>query len=138
MYDFKALYEANSVQEAIRLLDEHPDAVILAGGSDVLIDTRSGKLAGREMISIYGMDELRGVSIDDEDNIRIGSLTSFSAICRHRHDRRQYLQRRDFRGFRFHADGIRCCHGDGRAAGHTPHSDQRVVYQAASGCNGAR
>ena len=82
MYDFKALYEANSVQEAIRLLDEHPDAVILAGGSDVLIDTRSGKLAGREMISIYGMDELRGVSIDDEDNIRIGSLTSFSAICR--------------------------------------------------------
>lgn len=82
MYDFKALYEAHSVPEAIRLLEEHPDAVILAGGSDVLIDTRSGKLAGREMISIYGLDELRGVSIDEENNIRIGSLTSFSSICR--------------------------------------------------------
>ena len=31
---------------------------------------------------IYGLDELRGVSIDEEENIRIGSLSSFSHITR--------------------------------------------------------
>lgn len=37
MYDMKALYEARSVQDAVRLLTEHPQAIIIAGGSDVLI-----------------------------------------------------------------------------------------------------
>ena len=49
----------------------------------VAIDTvREGKRAGKELISIYGLDELRGVSIDEEENIRIGSLSSFSHITR--------------------------------------------------------
>ncbi len=82
MYDFKALYEAESVQDAIRLRLEHPGAQILAGGSDVLVQIREGRRAGAELISIYGIDELRGVSLDAEENIRIGSLTSFSHITR--------------------------------------------------------
>ena len=43
---------------------------------------REGKRAGVELISIYMLDELRGVSIDEEENIRIGSLTSFSHITK--------------------------------------------------------
>ena len=61
---------------------EHPEAQIIAGGSDVLVQMREGKRAGKELISIYGLDELRGVSIDEEENIRIGSLSSFSHITR--------------------------------------------------------
>ena len=61
---------------------EHPEAQIIAGGSDVLVQMREGKRAGKELISIYGLDELRGVSIDENDSIRIGSLTSFSHITR--------------------------------------------------------
>ncbi len=80
MYDIKALYEATSVQHAIELLQEHPEAQILAGGSDVLVQVREGRRAGVELVSIYMLDELRGVSIDEEENIRIGSLTSFSHI----------------------------------------------------------
>ena len=80
MYDIKALYEAESVQDAVRLLQEHPEAQILAGGSDVLVQIREGRRAGCEFVSIYMLDELRGVSIDEEENIRIGSLTSFSHI----------------------------------------------------------
>jgi xanthine dehydrogenase FAD-binding subunit len=80
MYDIKALYEAESVQHAISLLQEHPDAQILAGGSDVLVQIREGRRAGVELVSIYMIDEMRGVSIDEEENIRIGSLTSFSHI----------------------------------------------------------
>ena len=78
MYDMKALYEAQSVRDAIRLRLEHPEAQIIAGGSDVLVQMREGKRAGKELISIYMLDELRGVSLDEEENLRIGSLTSFS------------------------------------------------------------
>ena len=82
MYDMKAFYEAESVQDAVRLRLEHPEAQIIAGGTDVLVQMREGKRAGKELISIYGIDELRGVSLDGDENIRIGSLTSFSHITR--------------------------------------------------------
>ena len=81
MYDIKALYEAASVEDAIRLMQEHPDAQIIAGGSDVLVQIREGKRAGAELVSIYGIDGMRGVSYDGEGAIRIGSLTSFSHIA---------------------------------------------------------
>jgi xanthine dehydrogenase FAD-binding subunit len=82
MYDMKALYEAASVADAVALRVAHPEAQIIAGGSDVLVQMREGKRAGKELISIYGLDELRGVSLDAEANLRIGSLTSFSHITR--------------------------------------------------------
>ncbi|EXG85362.1 aerobic-type carbon monoxide dehydrogenase, middle subunit CoxM/CutM-like protein [Clostridium sp. ASBs410] len=82
MYDMKALYEANTVEEAVKLRTEHPEAQIIAGGSDVLIQMREGKRAGKVLISIYMIDEMRGVKLDEEEAIRIGSLTSFSHITK--------------------------------------------------------
>ena len=43
MYDMKALYEAYSVEEAIKLRLEHPEAQIIAGGTDVLVQMREGE-----------------------------------------------------------------------------------------------
>ena len=82
MYDMKAYYESASVEDAIRLRLEHPEAHIIAGGSDVLVQMREGKRAGVELISIFMLDELRGVSIDENGALRIGSLTSFSHITK--------------------------------------------------------
>lgn len=82
MYDMKALYEASSVENAIELLTAHPEAKLIAGGSDVLIQMREGKLAGCELVSIYKLDALRGVSLDPDGTIRIKPLTSFSHIAR--------------------------------------------------------
>ena len=65
---------------ALRL--QYPDAQIIAGGSDVLVQMREGKRAGAELISIYGLDELRGVRLEADGTLRIGSLTSFSHITR--------------------------------------------------------
>ena len=82
MYDLKALYEAESVQDAVRLRLEYPEAQIIAGGTDVLVQMREGKRAGKELISIYGIDAMRGITLDEAENIRIGSLTSFSHITK--------------------------------------------------------
>lgn len=82
MYDMKALYEAGSVDHAIWLLKGHPGAQIIAGGSDVLVQMREGKRSGAELVSIHGLDELRGVKMEKDGTLRIGSLTSFSHITK--------------------------------------------------------
>ncbi len=82
MYDMKALYEAKSVQDAVALRLAYPQAQIIAGGSDVLVQMREGKRAGVELISIFGLDELRGVTLEEDGTLRIGSLTSFSHITK--------------------------------------------------------
>jgi xanthine dehydrogenase FAD-binding subunit len=80
MYDIEELYEAESPAHAVKLLQEHPEARIIAGGSDVLISIREGKLAGCSLVSIQKIDELRGVRMEENGTIRIGPLTSFSHI----------------------------------------------------------
>lgn len=82
MYDIQAIYEATSPAHAVELLVAHPKARIIAGGSDVLIQLREGKLAGAELVSIFALDELRGVSLEPDGTLRIGSLTSFSHITK--------------------------------------------------------
>ena len=52
MYDMLALYEAKDVQDAVHLRLEHPEAQIIAGGTDVLVQMREGKRAGQALISI--------------------------------------------------------------------------------------
>lgn len=80
MYDIAKIYQATSIKDAINHLVADPSAVIIAGGSDVLISIRHGKLAGCSLVSIYGLDELRGISMEADGSIKIGSLTSFSHI----------------------------------------------------------
>lgn len=82
MYDIGTIYEANSIDEAIKLLSEHPQAEIIAGGSDVLVQIREGRRAGGDFVSIYLIDEMRGIELTKEKDIRIGSLTSFSHITK--------------------------------------------------------
>ncbi len=82
MYDIEKIYRATSVQDAIEELVANPEAVVIAGGSDVLISIHNGKLAGCSLVSIYGLDELRGVSIEEDNSIKIGPLTSFSHITK--------------------------------------------------------
>ncbi|MEI7883998.1 MAG: xanthine dehydrogenase subunit XdhB [Clostridia bacterium] len=82
MYDIKEIYEAMSVAQAVELLSAHPEAKIIAGGSDVLIKIREGKMAGCELVSIFGINELKGIKIEADGTIVIGPVTSFSSITK--------------------------------------------------------
>ena len=80
MYDINVLYQAKTVAEAVALHLEHPEADIIAGGTDVLVQMREGKRAGKSLLSIQGLDEIRGITLEEDGTLRIGSLTTFSHI----------------------------------------------------------
>ncbi len=80
MYDFNNIYQPKTVKEALEMKKAHPEALLLAGGSDILIQCREGRLAGRDVISIYTLDELRGICMEDDGTILIRPMTSFSHI----------------------------------------------------------
>ena len=80
MYDIEEYYNAKTVEEAVRLLREHPEARVIAGGSDVLIKIREGKLAGASLVCIREIPELRGVRLSESGDLFIGAGTTFSHI----------------------------------------------------------
>lgn len=80
MYDIEKFYQADSVMDAICALTEDEKAVIISGGSDVLIKIREGKLAGCSLVSIHGIPELQGITRMEDGTIVIRPATSFSHI----------------------------------------------------------
>lgn len=83
MYDIETFYQATSISDAVAALSRTENPVILAGGTDVLIQIREGKLAGRNVVSIFGIPELKGIDMDAEGTITIRPLTTFSEVTAH-------------------------------------------------------
>ena len=80
MFDLKSHIKAQSVDEAINLLRQNPNARLIAGGTDVLIKLRHGNSSFSELVDINGLEELKFIKKDQQENILIGSGTVFSDI----------------------------------------------------------
>jgi len=50
-----------------------------AGGTDLMVLFEAGKLTHERFVSIWQLDELRGIEVDDE-YVRIGALTTYAEI----------------------------------------------------------
>ncbi len=80
MFDLKKHIKANSIDHAIVLLMENPDARLIAGGTDVLIKLRDGNKGFSELVDIHGLEELKFIRLDEKNNILIGSGATFIDI----------------------------------------------------------
>lgn len=80
MFAINHYLEAKDLKEAFIYKKEYPHARWIAGGSDLLIQIREGKLAGADLIGIRDIPGLSGVSLDADENIHIGPLSTFSQI----------------------------------------------------------
>lgn len=80
MYDIGTFYQATDGKDAIRALAADPKALVVCGGSDVLIKVREGKFSGCSLVSIHGIRELEGVSMEADGTIVIGPATTFSHV----------------------------------------------------------
>ncbi len=81
MFDIEKFYQATSVRDAVRALREDEAAVVISGGTDVLIEVREGRLAGCSLVSIHGLPELQGVTKTADGEVIIRAGTSFSRLA---------------------------------------------------------
>lgn len=74
-------YRANSVQEALKLLVENPDAKLLAGGHSLIPAMKLRLATPPALIDISRITELAGIR-DAGDRIIIGAMTRYDDIQR--------------------------------------------------------
>ena len=81
MFNFKSYCKAGSIQEAILLLKENPEAHLIAGGTDVLVKLHKGKADFDHLIDIHGIAELDFISQKDDGDLVIGPLCCFTQVA---------------------------------------------------------
>lgn len=70
-----------SIEEAIRLLQRHGNgAMLIAGGTDVMVGIRQKKFAPQVLVSLKGVKELDRIE-PDENGVRIGALSTHRKIA---------------------------------------------------------
>ena len=74
-----AYHRAGSVEEACGLLAELPEARILAGGTDLLVDIDTGIRKARHVVGIHSIGDLREICVDG-DQLRIGACCTASEV----------------------------------------------------------
>jgi carbon-monoxide dehydrogenase medium subunit len=75
-----AYHRPSTLTEAWRLFEEAPDARFIAGGTDLMVQMRSGSTRPKTLVSLRNIAELRGIRIADD--VRIGALTPVEALLR--------------------------------------------------------
>ncbi len=72
---FEHLFPA-TVEEACRAVDQYgPEGRIMAGGTDLLAAAKLGNIQPTAVISLKGMNELKGIAYREEEGLKIGALT---------------------------------------------------------------
>jgi carbon-monoxide dehydrogenase medium subunit len=69
-----------SVAEAVKLIGEHPDDKVLAGGQSTLPSIKLGLLAPEGFIDLAGVAELKGIRVEG-NAVRIGAMTTHAAVA---------------------------------------------------------
>ena len=76
-------HDATTLDEAASLLTRYaPDARLLAGGTDLLVDLKTGRAKYRHVISVKGIEALRGITAG-ADGLRIGALVTPNELAAH-------------------------------------------------------
>ncbi len=81
MFNFKSHTKADSIQEAIRLLKQNPEAHLIAGGTDVLVKLHKGKGQFHHLVDIHDIAELNFTDRNDDGDLIIGPLTCFTHVA---------------------------------------------------------
>lgn len=81
MFNFKSYTKAGSVQEAIQLLAQNPEAHLIAGGTDMLVKLHKGKVQFDHLVDIHDIAELNYITQNDAGDIIIGPLACFTDVA---------------------------------------------------------
>ena len=81
MFDIKNIIQAKTSDQAIAALLTHSQARLIAGGTDLLVKLRAGKLENCRLVSIHDAEDLQGVSLTEDGAVAIGPLCTFRELC---------------------------------------------------------
>lgn len=82
MFDIDSYHKADTVDEAIALLSQNPEAIPIAGGTDVLVRLHNHNPAYRHLVDIHDVAELANVTMEPDGSIVIGSGVTFTELGR--------------------------------------------------------
>jgi len=80
MFDLDSYHKASTVEEAIALLAQNPQAIPIAGGTDVLVRLHQGHPDYRHLVDIHDVAELKSISMEPDGSIVIGSGVTFTDL----------------------------------------------------------
>ena len=76
------IHSPATLNEAYVLLSQRSDALkVIAGGTDLMVLMNARVLEASEFLDIWRIDELRGIT-DEDDSLRIGALTTYTQLIR--------------------------------------------------------
>jgi len=76
------LLRPRSLDEAVAQLAAHgPEAMIVAGGTDLVPNLRAGLFRPRAVVDLKGLRDLRGIRFDPAHGLEVGALTTLTAVA---------------------------------------------------------
>jgi len=80
----RSYFHPESLAAALDVLAEHPEADLVAGGTDLVVGDRQGKRPlGETLVAIHALDELRGIEETSDGGLRLGGLATHWEIEHH-------------------------------------------------------
>ncbi len=83
-------YKPDNLQDAVAYLDKNPDTIILAGGTDLMLDLRSNKLDVKNLLDIKGIPETNKLTYTPGEGLFIGASIPVNAISEDQEIRDKY------------------------------------------------
>ena len=78
------VHTATDLSHALALRQAHPDATVLAGGTDLMVFIETGAIKPSGIINLWGCSGLRGIEENEATGeVRIGALTTWTDLIQH-------------------------------------------------------
>lgn len=84
------LFTPSTQAEAVSLLHKHPEAKIMAGGTDLLVSMKQGLIKPKQLISMRLIPDLAGIEKFGNGGLRMGSMVRLSSVAKSVEVRKRY------------------------------------------------
>jgi carbon-monoxide dehydrogenase medium subunit len=114
-----------SIAEAVKLIAQHPDDKVLAGGQSTLPSMKLGLVAPEGFVDLAGVAELKGIRVEGA-SVRVGAMTTHADVAASR-DVRSMIPALATLAYGI---GDRAVRNRGTIGGSLAHSDPAACYPA--------
>ena len=80
MFDLDSYQKPETLDQALDMLVQDPLARPIAGGTDVLVRLRENKGEFKRLVDIHDLPELKGIRLEDDNALFVGSGTTFTDL----------------------------------------------------------